>query len=101
MHEEAGGAIDLLLTDVIMPGYDGLELYRRLAATDPSLKVLLISGYAGKTLESRGQHELALPFMQKPFSSTELTRKVRQILDTASGLEPRPELREDLRTRQP
>ena len=77
-------AIDLVITDVVMPGMSGPDLAQRLSAARPRLKVLFVSGYTddklGAVLTMNGAN-----FLPKPFTVTVLTRKVRQILDAAAG----------------
>jgi two-component system, cell cycle sensor histidine kinase and response regulator CckA len=75
------GTLDLVLTDVVMPDMGGVELINRLLELRPGLKVVYMSGYAqGDKLEP-GSEEIAGSFLQKPFSSESLTRKVREVLD--------------------
>jgi signal transduction histidine kinase len=73
-------SIDLLLTDVIMPGGTGPELFRRLAAARPGLRVLFMSGYAEQDLVDRSTMAGA-PFLEKPFTMQGLITKVRAVLD--------------------
>ncbi|MFO7956354.1 MAG: response regulator [Candidatus Brocadiia bacterium] len=77
--------IDLLLTDVVMPGGDGNELFEELSAEKPSLKVLYVSGYASSTVMQRGLQGLDTAFMMKPFDAQELARHVRRALDAEGG----------------
>ncbi len=79
--EETNGHFDLLLTDVIMPGMNGKQLYERLRANQPDLKVLYMSGYTEETIAHRGLLEPGTNFVQKPFSLETLTRRVREVLD--------------------
>ena len=75
-------AVDLLVTDVMMPGQRGPELYRRLVAHSPSLPVLFISGYAPDS--SLGIQDLkSSAFLQKPFASDLLIRTVDSLLNPA------------------
>ena len=77
------GAIALLITDIVMPGMNGRELYRRLAAERPGIRVLFMSGYAGEALSDHGGGlEEGLHFLQKPFGIADLARHVREILDS-------------------
>lgn len=77
---EFQGRIDLLLTDVIMPGMTGRGLAKRLRSLLPSIKVLLVSGYAEDDgLESRGG-ESEFDLLPKPFTPSALAAKVREIL---------------------
>ena len=75
--------IDLLLTDVVMPGMDGHELSHRLALRRPALKILYMSGYADDVVASRGAiHNRGTTLLQKPFSRAALLGKVREVLDS-------------------
>ena len=78
--------LDLLVTDVVMPGMSGPELVRRLESIYPGLKVLYISGYAGEAIQKHGITEFGITefgigFMQKPFTVAEFLTKVRDMLD--------------------
>ena len=71
----------LLVTDVIMPGSSGPQLFERLALQRPDLKVLYLSGYTDDTIMRRGQLAPGVEFLQKPFTAEALKKRVRQILD--------------------
>jgi CheY-like chemotaxis protein len=73
--------IQLLLTDVILPGINGRELARRIRFQRPGIRVLYTSGYAGDVLTRSGVIEERLNFISKPFSVLAIARKVRQVLD--------------------
>jgi CheY-like chemotaxis protein len=73
------GAIDLLLTDVVMPGMKGPELAGRIRAARPSVRVLLMSGYAADVVTADDLANATL--LPKPFSPAQLLRAVRGILD--------------------
>lgn len=75
------GRIDLLLTDVIMPGYNGRELRDRLVSRLPDLEVLYMSGYTDDAMLRQGILDSDVAFIQKPFTPTALARKVREVLD--------------------
>jgi PAS domain S-box-containing protein len=75
--------IQLLLTDVIMPGMNGVELYSRLRAKFPGLKVLFMSGYAEDVIARQGVLPDGTQFIQKPFNMDNLASRVRQALDAS------------------
>lgn len=74
-------AVDLLLTDVVMPGIDGRELAARLRVTRPGLRVLFMSGHTEDAILHRGVLDAGLDFLHKPFAPEHLARRVREILD--------------------
>lgn len=82
LSERHGETIELLVTDVVLPGMGGRELANRLVASRPGLRVLYLSGYPDQALLHRGRLEPGLAFLQKPFTPDALARKVRQVLDS-------------------
>ena len=76
--------LDLLLTDVIMPGMDGRELARRIGETQPAMKVLFISGYPAENLSHCGRLAKDTAFLSKPFSQNDLVRRVHAVLNNGS-----------------
>jgi len=76
------GQIQILVTDVVMPDMGGRELATHLARLRPEMKVLYISGYPNQALLHRGVLETGLAFLQKPFTAADLTRRLREVLDT-------------------
>jgi len=72
-------SIDLLLTDVVMPGASGPELTRQLVERRPALKVVYMSGYTEEAIVQHGVPRIA--FLHKPFTSDTLVRKLREVLD--------------------
>jgi CheY-like chemotaxis protein len=74
------GAIDLLLTDVVMPGMSGKELAEQLGRLRPDMRVLFMSGYLADLLE-RGAIAAGIPFLEKPFTAVQLLKEVRRALD--------------------
>ena len=79
--EGLGRPVDILVTDIVMPGMNGRELYRQLAKTHPGLNVLFMSGYMDK-MSTKGEALVNESyFIQKPFSVQDFTRKVREVLD--------------------
>jgi two-component system, cell cycle sensor histidine kinase and response regulator CckA len=79
--EDHPEVIDLLLTDVVMPGLNGRELADTLLADRPNLKVLFSSGYPADTVLRHGIEEARTAFLEKPYLPDELARKIRQILE--------------------
>jgi GAF domain-containing protein len=77
-------SIHLLLTDVVMPGgLSGYQLAERLVSLHPEIKVIYMSGYVDKDIIHHVILDSEMAFLQKPFSPTTLTRKVREILDVS------------------
>lgn len=74
------GRIDLLITDVVMPGINGRELADRLKLLRPEAKVLFMSGYTADVIVNRGVIDFAASFLAKPFNHEVLSAKVREIL---------------------
>ncbi len=74
------GPIHLLLTDVVMPGMNGRELWQRLSWR-PEMKVLFMSGYPENAIIRNGTLEAGAQYLQKPFTLSALTHKVRQVLN--------------------
>jgi signal transduction histidine kinase len=79
---EYGGVIDMLLTDVVLPRFSGLALAEQLLDRRPSVKVLFMSGHTDHTIVHHGVLVSSASFLQKPFSSELLARKIREVLGT-------------------
>ena len=77
-----GEKIDMLLTDVVMPGMNGKELADEMLNLFPDVKILFISGYTGKRIVTHDILSRGLSFLAKPFSPMELLQKIRLILDS-------------------
>ena len=75
------GAIDLLISDVVMPEMNGAVVARRLRELSPRVKVLFVSGYSESDMADQGLEALAFEVLQKPFTPGTLVRKVREVLD--------------------
>ncbi|UCB45861.1 MAG: PAS domain S-box protein [Spirochaetota bacterium] len=81
-EEEDIQSIDLLITDVVMPKMSGRDLTNRLLHRYPKMKVLYISGYTDDVIVHHGVLYKGLPFLQKPYTSSTLSKKVREVLDS-------------------
>jgi two-component system cell cycle sensor histidine kinase/response regulator CckA len=79
------GHIDLLLTDVVMPGLSGPELARRLREQRPGIGVLFVSGYSFEENVPAADPATGTGYLPKPFDSTTLTAKVHQLLETRAS----------------
>jgi CheY-like chemotaxis protein len=79
------GCIDLLLTDVLMPGLNGRMLSERLTTTRPDTRALYMSGYSDDDLLRLGVKKAATPFIQKPFSVDALVHKIRETLNAVAS----------------
>jgi CheY-like chemotaxis protein len=83
--KRAAVRVDLLLTDVIMPGANGRELGRRAQQLRPSLKILYMTGYSRNAVVHQGRLDDGVEFIQKPMTQADLSARVRQILDGSPG----------------
>ena len=77
-HEQP---IDILISDVVMPGMNGNELRERIVARCPNIRVLFMSGYTADAIAQQGLLEEGIHFLQKPFMARSLLQKVREVLD--------------------
>ncbi len=75
-------AIHLLLTDLVMPRWNGRQLAENLVLSRPEMKVLFMSGYTDDTVVRQGAIQEGTPFLQKPFTPESLVRRVRGVLDS-------------------
>jgi signal transduction histidine kinase len=81
VSESHAGTIDLLLTDVVMPGLSGPEAAQRLAARRPQMKTLYVSGYTDASVVRLGAARGEVAFLRKPITPSMLTGRIREILD--------------------
>jgi PAS domain S-box-containing protein len=77
----AAGKIHLLMTDVIMPEMNGRDLADKVTQIFPDIKLLFMSGYAADVITHQGVLDAGVAFMQKPFATNELAKKIREVLD--------------------
>ena len=77
--------LDLVVSDVVMPGLSGPELLKRLAVVAPRARRLLVSGHAESTVLPAGLIDVGAAFLPKPFTPERLARKVREVLDAPEG----------------
>jgi PAS domain S-box-containing protein len=83
-------AVDLVITDAVMPRMGGRELADEIARIRPGLPVLFMSGYTNDEIIRRGLVSPGVPFLQKPFSPEDLATKVREVLDAARARRSEP-----------
>ena len=79
LHE---GEVDLVITDLVMPGMSGRELAERVAQIRPETPILYVSGYTDGEPVRSGLRDGKIPLLQKPFGADVLARKVRETLDS-------------------
>lgn len=82
LAEEHQGELDLMLTDIVMPGLNGRELAEIMAKRMPGLKVLFTSGYPADMIIRQGIAEAEVDFIEKPFLASQLAEKIRAVLDS-------------------
>jgi CheY-like chemotaxis protein len=82
--EKAAEPVDLVVTDVVMPGMDGRELGRRLSQRWPDLPILYISAYEMNDIFRRGSPRQSAPFLQKPFPMDGLVTTIRGLIQRRS-----------------
>jgi PAS domain S-box-containing protein len=85
LAEQYSQPIDLLLTDVVMPGMSGRELAHALVQSHPETKVFYFSGYTNDAVVRHGILRAEMPFLQKPFTKEALARKVQEVLRPDAG----------------
>jgi CheY-like chemotaxis protein len=81
LFDSAPFQVDLLLTDIVMPGINGRQLADELRNRQPDLKVLFITGYSRNAIVHQGRLDAGVSMLQKPLTQSILAAKVRDILD--------------------
>jgi CheY-like chemotaxis protein len=79
--ESSPGRVDLLLTDIVMPGMNGRQLAHEMQNRQPDLKVLFITGYSRNAVVHQGRLDAGVSLLQKPLSQGMLAAKIRDLLD--------------------
>ena len=87
MQEEYHDSVDLLLTDVVMPKKNGVQLATVLSQRQTDLRVLYMSGHAADAIAHHGVMEGSVPFLRKPLTLESLAVKLREVLDHPRGAE--------------
>ncbi len=87
MAGDFNGRVDLLLTDVVMPGVNGREMANMLRPLRPTMKVLYVSGYTQGVFLKSGELAPDEAFLDKPVAPEELALKIREMLDGANKAE--------------
>jgi PAS domain S-box-containing protein len=79
--DRRGSRLDLLLTDVVLPGINGRELARRLQSRQPDIKVLFMTGYSRNAIVHQGRLDPGVEVIQKPLTQADLSVRIRDLLD--------------------
>lgn len=80
LHSKHLGAIDILLTDVVMPGMNGRDMAEEIVGKDPAIKVIFMSGYSADLISNKDKSQIKINFIQKPFSREILGKKINELL---------------------
>jgi len=88
LSQQYPGPISLLIAEVVLPRMSGRDLAERLATTRPEMQVLYVSEPAEDAIGHHGVLEPGMEFLPKPFTPTDLARRVRQVLDVPLSADP-------------
>lgn len=83
LHEDQPGGVDIVLTDVVLPGSATVDVAEQIRSADPSIRVLFMSGYSSEVLEAGGRIPAGAALLEKPFTADSLLAEVRAVLDRA------------------
>ena len=83
IYSENKSAIDLIISDVVMPGISGMGLYDEIISQNPQQKFLFITGYGPESILVKQSSDLGIEILQKPFRKNDLAAKVREILENS------------------
>ncbi len=82
LYDQQRAVVDLVLTDIVMPGMSGIDLAGQLLAQRPALKILYMSGYSEQAIFEHGMPAHSVPVLKKPFRAETLDGKVQELLNT-------------------
>ncbi|MBI4750543.1 MAG: GAF domain-containing protein [Acidobacteria bacterium] len=85
LFEHHDGKVDLIISDMVMPGMSGKQLFETLTRRDPNLKFILMTGYSAEAIEGQIEGRVKPGMLHKPFSPLDLFRKIKEVLGTSNG----------------
>jgi len=85
IYKNKKDGVDMIITDIVMPGMNGIDMVKHLTTTYGEIPVLYISGYTDNEIIQRGLAKHGLHFLQKPFTPDQITEKIREILDSVKN----------------
>ena len=92
VFERANASVNLLLTDVVLPGMNGRELAQRVGLRQPDMKVLFMTGYSRNAIIHQGRIDPGVELLQKPITQADLAALIRDLLDArAAVFQPKPD----------
>jgi CheY-like chemotaxis protein/two-component sensor histidine kinase len=94
IHRNSAGKIDMVLSDIIMPGMNGRELVDKVLETQPDIKVMLMSGYTNNVIAHHGALESGYVLVNKPLLPVTLANRIREVLDSGTAGAPAVDITE-------